>query len=241
MSSTIRAWFPAFVIACVLVGVRVLFAAPPAEPQQKTNGYMAVGAAIGGTLGECVATDDTKRTFLTSPGNTSVPGCIPQGALLTLAARGGGSIVCLTMSSTVTFWGTTDSRAKFTLSDPNGPDGAGSCIDLPAAGSMAEQKVDLAALYTMPGARLGYCATSKTCMGTTSYVPCRVNGDCTDASAGSTCYTIATSCVTLGLASTCTDADKTSHILNILYNQGAAYAVMQTYDDGACASIRRER
>lgn len=217
----------------------LVFAAP-GDPLQKSNGYYAVGTAIGGTYGECVVADDTLQV-VRSTSSTDVPLCLPQGALLTAAARGGGVILCFSMTTGVTFAGTTDSRSKFEFTDANGPSGPASCIDLPAPGTMGEQRVDLAAYYTMPGARLGYCSATRNCMGVTSYIPCRIDGDCTAADAGSTCLTTASSCATLGLSTTCSDADKTANILNLLYNQGAAFAIMQAYDDGSCVSIRRER
>lgn len=71
------------------------------------------------------------------------------------------------------------------ISDPPNS-GPGACIDLPAAGSQADEKPNWATMIARgaAGMRTGICSVAVNSCGFSVYAPCSVNGDCTSYGGG---------------------------------------------------------
>lgn len=143
----------------------------------------------------------------TVAGAASRPCCYPWGSQIVVSADKPVTL-CFSMTSTIAL-GAYASEQSMVLTDANGIDGQGACVDIAAVG----QTVDMIPLYpaiaVKPGSRspitaspcvsgnlngctAGWCptaATDKPSPDAPVYPACRVSGDCTDASAGSTCDT----------------------------------------------------
>lgn len=165
----------------------------PAEPVAKGAAFQQVGTSVQSLI-MIGATANTKYTVRRGNDGSgiapSAPACAPTRSRLVFTTKTGGAIVHLTQTTTVAFPSDFGTQYANRVTDAAGPSGNATGPDLPIAGSVAEERVDFDAVYNAPGGRVkGVCTTPISCMGVTSYVPCRVGGDCTDWGAGSTCDT----------------------------------------------------
>jgi hypothetical protein len=206
----------------MLIMVALLIVAPvyAQAPEAKSTGYQAAGAPAAARR-QVFPTANAAAPLRLASG---VAACFPFDALISLKAKGGEAVGVLAMTSTLTFADSVNSDGALQVSDTAVPatngDGAGFTL---AAGEKFDIVPRFVPLYRAPGARAGVCSGRQVGPGRYSRaVPCRVNGDCTDAGAGSTCDT----------------ASDEAGRLQTLRAQGCAFIVVQV--DTANTSITWE-
>lgn len=192
-------------------------------PDGKGIGFQQDGSTVFGYR-QPIATANAART-LVRPGTAGVPACVPFGSRLVLGAAGGGAVVHFSMTSTLTFAGALSTRLGCSMVDANGPEGQGSCLALPASGIVVYEALTFDQFYRAPGARGGVCSGWVNCMGTSSRIGCRVDGDCTEAGAGSTCDTTSSA----------------GSREQILRNYGAGFLVFQVDTANAVLTVARQK
>lgn len=187
-------------------------------PEPKPSGYQAAGSPAAARRQVLTAADTATALTLSD----ERPACFAFGSLVVLKAKGGEVVGVYSMTSTITFAGAVESSGALSVVDANGPDGDGAGFTL-APGESKDTVPTFDRVYRRPGARSGVCSGRQVGPGGHSrMVPCRVNGDCTEAGAGATCDT----------------ASDEAGRLQSLRAQGCAFIVVQT--DTPDASITWE-
>lgn len=188
-------------------------------PENKGLGYSQAGRPRQGARIVITSTSTTQAVTV-APGDPA-PLCFPFGALVSWKAKGGEVVVAYSLTSSVTFEGAVDSSRALRLTDPERPTSGPGAAFTVAPGERVDKAVpSFQMLFRSPGARDGMCSPTVGAAGYSRRPACRVNGDCTDALAGSTCDL------------------STANRLERLEREGCAFAVVQA--DTADASITWE-